>query len=286
MKVLNKTANAGGELKKIAPSAALSPFVDMFVLREEVVDGRAVRILPETRSSVQFRLEDSYWVKERMTSTNWRRVPDISVWGPRHNWGYGYAASHIKIYAFSLTPAGARAVFCDPVSSYVDRVLDVSDLGLLQELKEVELSDCFETWVGCISKILVEFFEDFDPTPPISTNAVSMLATGRGGSVTKAAQLEGISPRQFRRRFTSAYGLGPKQYQRLIRVDRQIRQLHSTPWERDQFESIPVSFADQAHSIREFQEILGMTPMQYWHRKRGADNTIRSTPEPGVLPPD
>ncbi|MEL7489335.1 MAG: helix-turn-helix domain-containing protein [Pseudomonadota bacterium] len=112
-----------------------------------------------------------------------------------------------------------------------------------------------------------------------------MLATAGGGGVSKAAALEGVSPRQFRRRFVAFFGIGPKQYQRFVRVDRQIRSLHPDPWEHDEFQPAPISFADQPHAIREFRDTIGMTPLQYQQRKSNADRTLRSVSEPKIPPP-
>lgn len=285
MNELKKTATRSGAFELFEAPESLSPFVSVFVHRDERVDGCAVRILPEVRSSIQVRLADPYWVRERTDASPWRRTPDISLWAPRHNWGYGYAFSRIRVFAFDLTPAGFQAIVGKPVGPFVDTILDISDYPMLASVLAARDSDSFLEWTERLSKELIVVFRDADPTPAISTRALDMLATGAGGAVTQAAAIEDMSPRQFRRRFASLYGLGPKRYQRIVRVDRQLRHLHPDPWEHDHFHAASISFADQPHAIREFHDTIGMTPRQYQKLKANADGALRAIPEPQVIAP-
>jgi AraC-like DNA-binding protein len=282
---LKKTVTRSGAFELFEAPERLSPFVSVFVHRDEHVDGRAVRILPELRSSIQVRLADPYWVRERTDASPWRRAPDISLWAPRHNWGYGYVSSRSKVFACGLTPAGFQAIVGKPVGPFVDTILDISDYPMLSSVVAARQGEGFLEWTERLSKALIVLFRDADPTPAISTRALDMLATSAGGAVTRAAAIEDTSPRQFRRRFASIYGLGPKRYQRIVRVDRQLRRLHPDPWEHDHFHAASISFADQPHAIREFHDTIGMTPRQYQQLKTNADATLRAIPEPQVNAP-
>lgn len=286
MTELNKTAKFDGFLEMVPAQKALAPFVTTFVHRDEVVDGGVIRILPELRASVQLRVKDPYWIREQYPSSPWRCVPDISIWAPRHNWGYGYAATHIKVFAFDLTPTAFQVLTDKPVGSFVNCVLDANDFPMFHHEFGSLGVDCFHEWIDRTSHALLNYFEGADPTPSISTEALAILAAGNSGAITKAAEIDGISPRHFRRRFTACFGIGPKRYQRFTRVDRQLRTLHPAPWEQDPFQPAAITFADQPHTIREFQTTIGMTPLEYERRKRFADRTLRSVPEPDVEPPN
>jgi AraC-like DNA-binding protein len=124
--------------------------------------------------------------------------------------------------------------------------------------------------------------EDIDWRRPLHA-----LATSGAGAIREAAALANVSERQFRRLFQERYGVPPKQYQRVLRVDRLLRQLHPAPWETDALSGIPLEFADQPHIIREFKALTGMTPSTYLRRKRDAeDRVVRSVAAEGILPPD
>ncbi len=109
-----------------------------------------------------------------------------------------------------------------------------------------------------------------------------MLATESGDAVARAASLIGLSERHYRRRFRHWYGVAPKCYQRLLRVDRLLRQLHERPWDADEHGSNDPPFADQPHAIREFRHLTGLTPEAYRRAKRGGDATMRSVTEPMI----
>jgi AraC-like DNA-binding protein len=112
------------------------------------------------------------------------------------------------------------------------------------------------------------------PQPDELDLALNSLAQLR--TVSECAAEAGLSEGHFRRRFRQRHGYSPKTYQRLIRVDRMIRRLHERPWEKDPGPVHDDGFADQAHAIREFRAVTGLTPREYWRRKRGSDLSLRS----------
>ncbi len=69
-----------------------------------------------------------------------------------------------------------------------------------------------------------------------------------------------ISDRQFRRRFESAVGLGPKRFARLARFQRvfeQERERDARVWSRVALEC---GYYDQAHFNRDFRAFTGVRP--------------------------
>ena len=94
-----------------------------------------------------------------------------------------------------------------------------------------------------------------------------------------------MSQRHFRRELLRFHGVSPKRWQRAVRVDRTLRQLHAAPWEEDAYAE-PAAFSDQPHAIREFRRFIGATPREYFRSKRTGDLTLRSLPVEGVDPPE
>lgn len=267
------------------PPAHLSPFISAFVYRDEAVRGDVVRLLPETRMSVQLMLADPYWIREREAGARWRQLPRISLWAPRSEWAYGYTASYVKVYAFGLTPVGFRSLVGNPANMLLNQVFDASVVAGLSGAVCNERAESFEIWIDKISAALGPIFASANPTPAISNTALKLLASESGGAVAKAAATDGVSPRQFRRRFAAFHGFSPKHYQRAIRVDRMIRKLHPSTWESDPYDPEPIPFADQPHAIREFRQLTGLTPNEYQRLKAQGDRTLRSVSEPRIAPP-
>lgn len=282
---MKKSATSPSVLIARAAPAHLLPFVSAFVCREEAVRGEVVRLLPETRMSVQLMLGDPYWIRERDKGAPWRAVPPISLWAPRSDWGYGYAASFVKAYAFALTPAGFAALLGRPVNTLCNQVLDAAVAAGLPDAVRAREGELFESWIDRTVTALGALFARADPKPAISPEALCLLAAEGGGAVAAAAATDGVSLRQFRRRFAVFHGFSPKRYQRAIRVDRMLRQLHPAPWEADPLDPAPIAFTDQPHAIREFRKLTGLTPKAYQRSKAAGDRTLRSLAAPDISPP-
>lgn len=274
-----------GVLEMRPASQALAPFVSAFAHRDEVVDGGVVRVLPELRPSVQLMLADPYWIRDRAPGALWRRLPAVALWAPRFDWAYGFAARRIKAVGFALTVDGFKALAPAPAPQLVGRIVDLEPLHpRLAGTLRPAAGEAFDDWVARASDVLGACFATARKGRDFST-AIDMLATSDGGAVARAAGAAGVSERQFRRIFHDAFGVSPKRYQRALRIDRMIRHLHPAAWEKDAHDGAPVPFADQPHAIREFRDMIGVTPADYAALKRRGDRTLRSLRVIGVEPP-
>lgn len=92
---------------------------------------------------------------------------------------------------------------------------------------------------------------------------------GRGAAVREVAAEVGLSPKQFRRRFMHAVGLPPKRFARIRRLQRVLRANadKQADWT---IVAHHFNYHDQAHLIRDFRELTGVTPGSY--RARSADD--------------
>ena len=265
--------------------ADVAEWISAAVVRDERVDGGVVRLLPEPRMSIQLRLGDPYWVREQGRDADWQPLPELTLWGPRHRWAWGHVAKRVQVYGLALTPAGFAAMFRRPATALLDRVVD---LGLVDaDLTRVlaPRGEDFPAWCRR-AFAAIRMRGEAAPAARVSLDpAYPILAAGEGASVPQAAAACDLSERQFRRRFAADHGVGPKAWQRTLRVDRMIRQLHAGAWEADNYGDLPIPFADQPHAIREFRALTGMTPLDYVRAKRVGDATLRSVRLPDAPPP-
>lgn len=266
------------------PPLDLAPFVLGFVHRDERVDGGVVRVLPEVRAAIQVMAGDPYWLRSRASDAPWRRLPQIALWGPQYEWGYGFAAAHVTAFAVGLTGVGLRYLLGAGVADTVSRFMPLADTapGLADALAPG--SRDFEAWREQALTSLRAVFTGAAADDPIAPT-LDILATAEESAVAAAAAASGLSERQYRRVFRDLHGVSPKRYQRAVRVDRMLRQLHARPWEADDHRALPIPFADQPHAIREFRAMTGLTPLQYARAKLNGDATLRSVPAPGVPKP-
>jgi len=281
---LKKSDIARDELVLTQPPAELAGNVFGFVHRDEDPGPQVVRVLPEVRFSIQIMLAQPYWLREADTDAEWRRLPRTTLWGPRYDWCYGFAAGRIKAFAVGLSAAGLRRISQQPASQLVNVVLDLRDVQpALAEALEPTANETFDAWRTRAVSTLRAFFQEFEPDPLAPT--LDILATGESGAVSRAAAAANLSARQYRRVFADLYGVAPKLYQRAVRVDRRIRQLHNMPWEADGYAETPIAFADQPHATREFRSLTGLSPGEYVRAKRQGGLTLRSVPTNDIEPP-
>lgn len=278
---------AQGVLTVVPPPPDLAGVVAGFVRRIDPGCGGVVRILPEVRVSLQVQAADCYWIREQRDGSPWRRVPRVSAWGPRHRWGWGYARRDISAFGVLLTAAGMAALTRTPATARVNEVLPVAafDPDLAAAL-DAAADEAFDAWVARAAQALRTAFQarpvDADPVAA----SLPILAVAEGEVAARAAAACGLSERHYRRLFRQLHGASPKLYQRLMRVDRKLRELHARPWEADPWLDTPIPFADQPHLIREFRALTGLTPRDYARAKQAGDATLRSVANlPGAPAP-
>jgi len=281
---LKKSDIARSALVLHHPPVELSGNLFGFVHRDEDPGPQVVRVLPEVRFSIQIMLDQPYWLREANVDGEWRRLPRIALWGPRYHWCYGFAGGRIKAFAVGLSAAGMRRISQRPTPQLVDAVLDLQDVQpLLAETLDPMADEPFDSWRTRAGAVLRGFFQEFEPDPVAPT--LDLLATVESGAVSRAAAAAKLSSRQYRRVFADFYGVTPKLYQRAVRVDRTIRQLHDLPWEADLYAERPIAYADQPHATREFRSMTGLSPSEYVRAKRHGGLTLRSVPTADMAPP-
>lgn len=271
------------------PPADLAGLLTGFVHRNDSQGGDVVMVLPELRASIQIMLADPYWLRSRKAEgaeeAKWTQLPRVALWAPKYAWCYGFAARRIKAYAVGLSPAAFHRLTGQPASALLDCVFA---LGAFSPALAAALTpprdEGFDMWRARAADVLRAYFSTPQMTIDLGA-AVEVLATESSGAVAEAARLAGLSERQFRRVFAKLYGVAPKRYQRALRIDRMIRQLHPNPWEDDGRADRAIPFADQPHAIREFKAMTGLTPAEYVRRKSPGDRTLRSIIVNNVSPP-
>jgi AraC-like DNA-binding protein len=82
-------------------------------------------------------------------------------------------------------------------------------------------------------------------------------------TIAAQAAAAGLSTRHFRRRFEREWGVSPKIWQRLLRVNALAIALHPAPWDEPTHNEPALLFVDQPHMIREFKAMTGLTPRAY-----------------------
>jgi AraC-like DNA-binding protein len=98
-----------------------------------------------------------------------------------------------------------------------------------------------------------------EPPDPLVRHAAQRLADPTA-SLDDLMEEGDVSGRQLRRRFIQALGYGPKVLERVLRFQRFLKLLESSPVANLASAAVDLGYADQAHMTRECRRLSGKTP--------------------------
>ena len=156
-----------------------------------------------------------------------------------------------------------------PLSELTDRRVP------LDELWGRDALDLVEPAVAPLERVLVDrlhrWTRSTSSDEPLATRAIAMLRHSRGGArIRDVAAALGVGERRLERAFDRSVGISPKVFARVMRLRRAANRVTHAPkatsWTSLAFEA---GYADQAHLIREFRALTGLTPEQYVSERTG-----------------
>jgi AraC-like DNA-binding protein len=256
------------QYREHAPPAALAPYVTCFW----EITGRVAphRVLPDGAMDVIFAAGDlAARVIGPMTCA---RVtpPGDAAWVAGVRFRPGAAVEMLGIAARELLDdaAGARDVW-----GAAGRTLDA---------RLVEARDASQARAAIEAELLARQSRARLPDARLG-RAVATLRAARGElPIPAVATGAGLGERQLERLFVERVGYGPKLFARVVRLESAVAAILSSVRVRGSIASW-ASFArscgygDQAHLIREFRALTGVTPAVYAGERAMSeiDNTVR-----------
>jgi AraC-like DNA-binding protein len=166
----------------------------------------------------------------------------------------------------SFFPGAAAALAGVPMSELVDRVASPQDIWphhfreAVAELAPLPLSQR----ISRLSSLLLASLEPCgDPDPQVREAVRLIQLSGGRARVRWLAEQVNLSVSQLERRFRHRVGLGPKRLARQTRAARlaaAATSTHTPDWALLAHEH---GYADQAHLVREFEELMGLPPKRF-----------------------
>jgi AraC-like DNA-binding protein len=94
--------------------------------------------------------------------------------------------------------------------------------------------------------------------------------------ITQLASDLNMSQRHFLRGFKTAYGIGPKHFARLLRIEQEVEaRLRGAGWTEIAHDS---GFSDEAHLSHDFNAVMGMAPEDVFRAQCAGRKTIAFGP--------
>jgi AraC-like DNA-binding protein len=168
-------------------------------------------------------------------------------------------------------PGAAARVFGPEMQAYSDANVSLGDVvgDSARDRLETQLREAGDarTRVDVIEAFLTPRVQH--NSDPLVQQAIACLRREPGRPIGRLARSLEISERQFERRFLGHAGATPKQFVRMLRVEMAIAARHRGEAWADV--AALCGFHDQAHLIRDFKALSGMTPETFMRRAFGSE---------------
>ncbi|MCD7936318.1 MAG: helix-turn-helix domain-containing protein [Tannerellaceae bacterium] len=250
----------------IYPSEVLAPYISCYwILRTRKEEIIQEQIIPSGGIQLVFHLSG------RIYSGNRQEWQPLSFLG-------GQATTHdllsfpdsIEMLAVLFRPYGARAFFPFPMHALQNQTISIQELDLpwltmLEE--EVHLADSGQLRIEKIEQAFTkalygtELYNIQRLTPSLRFASRIPEAT-----LSRMADLSCLSPKQYRRIFSEYVGATPKEFLRIIRLQRALHLLYTAPSLTFQTVAFDCGYYDLAHMTHEFKLLTGYPPSEYLRR--------------------
>jgi AraC-like DNA-binding protein len=173
-----------------------------------------------------------------------------------------------KLFGIRFKPYGIRCVVHDPMSEFhemsspLSKFFGSDDLKLLRSsLEKAEI----EKKLIQVQKILTKHFEAL----PVSTKIIDVIkyiSINHGTSISDLAKRFSMSQSSLEKLFNAYIGISAKSYMKIIRLNKSIRYYkeRSKHYPNLTATGAEAEFYDQSHFIKDFKQVAGITPGQYF----------------------
>lgn len=247
----------------IYPSKELQPFVRYYWILKVTADGIvSQRTLPTGCVSLVFHRKD------RLFATNIGDYqPRCFISGQTTEFSDVSSTGDIEMIVVVFQPHTSAIFINRPISLFRNQNVsscDMEDAELKVLSNQIEDSPDTDCCIALIEQFLLKKLVGCTPIYlPRLSKVIETVNSNLLISMKELAQIACLSEKQFCRVFFENIGLSPKEFVRIIRIQRILFVLQSTPNVSFAQLSYDCGFTDQSHMIKEFKKFSGSTPKVY-----------------------
>jgi AraC-like DNA-binding protein len=223
------------------PHRALRPFVDRYWLRSPEADAAPARILPDGCIDVIYDLAEVPSARAVGTMT---RAVIVATRNP--SWLVGIRFRPGAAAAFLGTPADALTdltVALHELGGHWPPVTQTKPIALLAELEHS----------------LLRRVQTLPARDRRLAQAIRALVSESPPAVAELAGALGWTRQHLGRVFRREVGVGPKEFERIVRLQRAVERLESSSELPLARAALELGYFDQAHMARDFRDLAGLT---------------------------
>jgi AraC-like DNA-binding protein len=239
----------------------LTPWVDCIFVNEPSSSSGACRFSRPPEGVVHI----AFLITEASRTSEGRLRADsakIAIGGPQLR-RYEVPFPVHEAIVVRLRHGAAHPMLGVPAHVAADQIVDAEELWGRWARDAVE-QIALERSMPRRSTTLLQFLKArIQGAPDVCMGKAAAIVNAHGGNLRsrKLAQVVGYSERQLLRKFQDVLGMRPKEFSRIARINRALREVgHAASWADL---ATTCGFFDQSHLIGEFQELLGGTPQQF-----------------------
>src|SRR6266496_4780993 len=184
-----------------------------------------------------------------------------------------------RVFGVKFKPGGFRTFLGEATSTITDCVLPAQQVfgpSVLELAARIYRCPDAHSMAGAISKFLSSFRPSPDASADLSAQLVELIFDDPTIlTVDQLAAKAGMGARSLQRLFKEYVGVPPKWVIRRYRLHELIERLHSDQAFDGAHLALDLGYADQAHLINDFRNLVGYTPTGY--RKLVATSPQRAT---------
>lgn len=250
----------------IHPTPALKPFVRYYwVLQDSSPGIVSQRTLPTGCMSLVF-----HRGKRLKVVSQEDLQPRCFISGQATGFTDVTSTGNIEMIVTVFQPHTAKMFFHIPTNMFCNRnisIYDVEDIELQDLAERMGDTDNLETTVTLIENYLLRrILLDNNYNIPRLSTVVRHISNSIRTNINELADIACLSEKQFCRVFSEYIGTTPKDFLRIIRLQRTLSILQHNPKIGFAQLSYECGYTDQSHMIKEFRLFTGYTPKEYLNR--------------------
>lgn len=243
--------------------------------------GLAQRVVPSGHVECIVHLTDHHC--DLVGADGWGQSPDVTLIG-LHATPYEVRFSDaVEVFAVRFRPAGFRSLFGVPLGELAG-AHEALEAVVGERFGEVAARVRDEATVGGRLRVVERFLEalvaDRELTYLDHAERRIQVAGGALSVDALAAELS-VGRRQLERAFRESFGMSPKRYMRVVRLNRAHALLATGRYRTLADVAYAAGYADQAHFTREFRTLVGRPPSAYLAERQAYAVNVG---EPGERP--
>jgi AraC-like DNA-binding protein len=256
------------------PHPALAPYIKLFwYARDPLAAHGLERVLPAGHIQIVISLARDYltdcsaYLQDCGAMASRRRSPAALITGMRSRFDLIDRFDMAELIGVIFRPGGAVPFFHTSASVFSDTETAISDVWghnaetLRERMREAgSMEEKLNTLEG-------EFLRRIRERPPKELPATVSLALaalhGEQTTIREIGRRTGLSTRRLSEVFRQQVGVSPKLYQRILRFQSAVQQLHRGTDLRWMELALECGYYDQSHFANDFREFSGINPTTY-----------------------